>query len=152
MEKSKAKIKFLSESFDREIKIKLKKLTEGLESEVDKETWGPEEVEEPNINNEELISVDGEEDSEEEAPTSALDYLLGGKAEDEVEPNKPQIIDEFDGLSNEDKKALLLKLAKNDNNLSAILSDYMNSKIDEESTPEEKEYATWATEQGGSAD
>jgi len=104
--------------FDSKIKNKLKTLTEGLFTEVDKETWSdPEE-----ISNEDSIEVDGEvaNNAAPEKPESAYEYIMGS---DESTPE-----DNSDDLSNEEKKALILKLAKSDNDLDAILADYFANK------------------------
>lgn len=104
-----------------------------IKTEVDKETWGSEEpapVEEP-VNNDDLISVDDEVEETEE-PKDIVDFLTKETEPEEVKPNEPQVLSEFDELSNEEKKALLLKLAKNDNDLNAILSAYLNKKVEED--------------------
>lgn len=128
---------------DKAIKARLVKLTEDLVDDVDKETWG-------DIDNSNLIQVDKPE-LEEDEPESAEDFIMKAQGIEVEEPkaDEPSVLSEFDDLSNDEKKALLLKLAKNTNNLNAILADYLNKKIDEESTEDEKKYATWATEMGG---
>lgn len=128
---------------DKAIKARLVKLTEDLVDDVDRETWG-------DIDNSNLIQVD-EPELEEDEPESAEDFIMKAQGIEVEEPkaDEPSVLSEFDDLSNDEKKALLLKLAKNTNNLNAILADYLNKKIDEESTEDEKKYATWATEMGG---
>lgn len=128
---------------DKAIKARLVKLTEDLVDDVDRETWG-------DIDNSDLIQVDKPE-LEEDEPESAEDFIMKAQGIEVEEPkaDEPSVLSEFDDLSNDEKKALLLKLAKNTNNLNAILADYLNKKIDEESTEDEKKYATWATEMGG---
>lgn len=128
---------------DKAIKASLVKLTEDLVDDVDRETWG-------DIDNSNLIQVD-EPELEEDEPESAEDFIMKAQGIEVEEPkaDEPSVLSEFDDLSNDEKKALLLKLAKNTNNLNAILADYLNKKIDEESTEDEKKYATWATEMGG---
>lgn len=128
---------------DKAIKARLVKLTEDLVDDVDRETWG-------DIDNSNLIQVDKPE-LEEDEPESAEDFIMKAQGIEVEEPkaDEPSVLSEFDDLSNDEKKALLLKLAKNTNNLNAILADYLNKKIDEESTEDEKKYATWATEMGG---
>lgn len=131
---------------DSNIKSHLSKLTEDLTSEVDKETWGePEE-----IDNTDVITVDDVEEEDESEPESAEEFIMKaqGLEPQKIETGKPSILSEYDDLSNDEKKELLLQLAKNDNNLSSIIANYMNKKIDEESSEEEKKYSTWATEQG----
>lgn len=128
---------------DKAIKARLVKLTEDLVDDVDRETWG-------DIDNSNLIQVD-EPELEEDEPESAEDFIMKAQGIEVEEPkaDEPSVLSEFDDLSNDEKKALLLKLAKNTNNLNAILADYLNKKIDEESTEDEKKYAAWATEMGG---
>lgn len=128
---------------DKAIKARLVKLTEDLVDDVDRETWG-------DIDNSNLIQVDKPE-LEEDEPESAEDFIMKAQGIEVEEPkaDEPSVLSEFDDLSNDEKKALLLKLAKNTNNLNAILADYLDKKIDEESTEDEKKYATWATEMGG---
>lgn len=129
---------------DSGVKNYLSKLTEDLTSEVDNETWNEPEV----VDNSEIISVDDVEEDEE--PESAEEFIMKaqGLEPQKIETGKPSILSEYDDLSNDEKKELLLQLAKNDNNLSSIIANYMNKKIDEESSEEEKKYSTWATEQG----
>lgn len=161
-------VKLIESNFDKNMKLQLKDiyngkvpsiLKEDFETTVDKETWNPESEKE--IDNSKEIEVDGESTNKEESEesVSALDYLLSKGVEE------PEVLTEFDELSNEDKKQLLLKLAKNDNNLDTILKLYLDGKfnIDEDSndgskpwlkymkdgTSESEAYAIWATEQGG---
>jgi len=121
-------------SIDKKIKLKLKSLTEDLETEVDKETWSePKEEQDKEISNNDDIEIDGEAINKSEfeaAPMSALDYLTKDKSE--LEPGEPEVLTEFDELTNEEKKALLLKLAKDDVDLNTLLKDYLEKKSDNE--------------------
>lgn len=109
-----------------------------IETEVDKETWGdePEQVEEP-VDNSDMISVDDEVEEDDE-PQDIVDFLTKKTEPEEVKPNEPAVLSEFDDLSNEEKKALLLKLAKNDNDLNAILGAYLNKKVEEDAAGSEE--------------
>lgn len=99
-----------------------------INTEVDKETWGQEEPEtKPEaIDNSDIVSVD--DDEEDEEPQDIADFLMG-EPKDKVKPNEPAVLNEFGDLSNEEKKALLLQLAKDDNDLDAILKAYLTKKM-----------------------
>ena len=99
-----------------------------INTEVDKETWGQEEPEtKPEaIDNSDIVSVD--DDEEDEEPQDIADFLMG-EPKDKVKPNEPAVLNEFGDLSNEEKKALLLQLAKDDNDLDAILKAYLTKKV-----------------------
>lgn len=109
-----------------------------INTEVDKETWGQEEKSQnpETIDNSEIVSVDDEKEDEE--PQNIMDFLTG-EPKDEVKPNEPAVLNEFGDLSNEEKKALLLQLAKDDNDLDAILKAYLTKKmgVNEEGSEEE---------------
>lgn len=115
--------------------VDFKLVQDDINTEVDKETWGSEEQEPESIDNSNIVSVDDEEDEE---PQNIMDFLTG-EPKDKVEPNEPAVLNEFGDLSNEEKKALLLQLAKDDNDLDAILKAYLTKKMgvneeDEEET------------------
>lgn len=127
---------------DKAIKEHLAKLTEDLNSEIDKELWCDnceEELDstpaqEPTIDNSSIIHVDKPEECEEdEEPESAADFIMKaqGVEPEQPKPEQPAVLSEFDNLSNEEKKELLLQLAKNDNDLNAILSAYLNKKVEQ---------------------
>lgn len=109
--------------------VEFKVVQNDINTEVDKETWGQEEQTSQNpeaIDNSEIVSVDDEEGDEE--PQNIMDFLTG-EPKDEVKPNEPAVLNEFGDLSNEEKKALLLQLAKDDNDLDAILKAYLTKKM-----------------------
>lgn len=157
-------IESIENNFDNNMKDELVKIYTGqvpevleddFETVVDKETWNDVEESDENIDNSDIIEIDGE-GKEESVP--ADEYLINRQFE------VPEVLNEFNSLSDEDKKELLLRLAKKDNNLDAILNLYLNSKLNnniEENNekpwlsymkpgmPESEAYAIWATEQGG---
>lgn len=119
-----------------------------INTEVDKETWADEPEQSPEaIDNSKDITVDDEEDEE---PQNIVDFLTG--TSQEVEPNKPAVLNEFGDLSNEEKKALLLKLAKDDNDIDAILSAYLAKKLGVNEEDNTEEYAMKNTQDVGSSD
>ena len=121
-----------------------------INTEVDKETWAdePEQEQSPEaIDNSKDITVDDEEDEE---PQNIVDFLTG--TSQEVEPNEPAVLNEFGELSNEEKKALLLKLAKDDNDIDAILSAYLAKKLGVNEEDNTEEYAMKNTQDVGSSD
>lgn len=108
--------------------VEFKIVQNDINTEVDKETWGQEEQTSTpeTIDNSDIVSVDDEEEDEE--PQDIADFLMG-EPKDKVKPNEPAVLNEFDDLSNEEKKALLLQLAKDDNDLDAILRAYLTKKM-----------------------
>lgn len=116
--------------------VEFKLVQDDINTEVDKETWADEPEQSPeSIDNSKDITVDDEEDEE---PQNIVDFLTGNQ-EKEVKPNEPAVLNEFGDLSNEEKKALLLQLAKDDNDLDAILKAYLTKKmgVNEEGSEEE---------------
>jgi len=127
--------------------VDFKIVSDDINTEVDKETWGEKEepqAEPETIDNSDIVSVDDEEDEE---PEDIMDFLAG-EPKDKVEPNKPAVLNEFGDLSNEEKKALLLQLAKDDNDLDAILKAYLTKKmgVSEEESEKDTIYGSHAVD------
>lgn len=128
--------------------VDFKIVQDDINTEVDKETWAEPEQNPESIDNSNIISIDDEEDEE---PQDIMDFLTG-EPKDKVEPNEPAVLNEFGDLSNEEKKALLLQLAKDDNDLDAILKAYLTKKMGVNEEDNTEEYTMKNTQDVGSSD
>lgn len=122
-----------AKQIDRKLKNKVLALTESLEDEVNKETWQDEKPVEKDY------EISTESDEMPEDNMSPMD-LITKRSEENVEESEitDQMENQFQSLTNEEKKELLLKLVKNDMDIDRILKEYLNSKCPIEEDDEEK--------------